>query len=60
MHFVVQRQRMVPGSPIVADPRVSVDDECVDPKLMQPRGNGEARLAAADHDDRRIATGIAT
>ena len=58
VHFVVQRQRMVALAPVVADALMPVDDQRVDAELMQPRGDRQSGLAAADHEHRRIAVGI--
>ncbi len=40
VHFVVQRQRMIALAPIVADPRLAVDDDHVDAELNQPGRDG--------------------
>ena len=58
LHLVVQRQRVVALAPVVADPRLAVDDQRVDLQLLQPRGDAQPGLAAADHQHGRVAVGI--
>ena len=58
VNFVVQRQRVIALAPIVADARVAIDDQRVDADLLQPRGDAEPGLAAADDQHRRIAVAI--
>ena len=57
LDLIVQRQGMVAHPPVVADPGIFIDDERIDAQLAQAGGHGEAVLAAADHQDRRIAVG---
>ena len=52
---VVQAERLVAVAPLVAGPRVPVDDDVVDAELAQPRTERDAALAAADDDDVRLA-----
>ena len=51
---VVQAERLVPVAPLVAGPRVLVDDEGRDAELAQPRAEGDAALAAADDQHVRL------
>src|SRR4029077_3686230 len=46
-------------APIVADALFAIDDQRVDVQLLQPRGDAQAGLAAADDEDRGVAVGIA-
>ena len=58
LHLIVQRQRVIALAPVVADPRLAVDDQGVDLQLLEARGDAQPGLAAADHQHRRIAVGI--
>ena len=58
LNLIMQRQRMVALAPIVADTLLAIDDQRIDVQLFQPRGDGKAGLAAADHEDGRVAVGI--
>ena len=59
MHFVVQRERVIPLAPVVADARLAVDDQRVHAQLAQPRGDRQAGLAGAHDQHGRIVIGIA-
>ena len=59
LHLVMQRQRMVALAPIVADALFAVDDQRIDVQLLQPRGDREPGLPAADDENSRIVFGIA-
>ncbi len=58
LHLVVQRQRVIAFAPVVADARLAVDDQRVDPQLLEARGDRKSGMAAADHQHDRIAVGI--
>src|SRR6266568_3811999 len=49
---------MIPRAPVVADACVAVDDQRVDAKLLQARGNRETGLSAADNEHGGIAVGV--
>src|SRR4029434_6106465 len=53
------RQRVVALAPVVADALFAIDDQRVDIQLLQPRGDREAGLAAADPEHGGSAVGIA-
>ncbi len=55
LHLVVQGQRVIPLAPIVADPRLAIDDQRVDVQLLQPRRDRKPGLAAADHQHGGVA-----
>ena len=48
---VVEAERLVAAAPLVAGPRVTVDDDGRDAELAQPRAQPDAALPAADDDD---------
>jgi hypothetical protein len=58
LHLVVQRQGMVALAPVVADALLAVDDQRIDPQLLQPRRDRQPRMTAADHQHVRIAAGV--
>jgi hypothetical protein len=58
LDLVVQGQRVIALAPIVADPRLAVDDQRVDLELLQPRGDRQPGLSAADHQHIGVAVGI--
>ncbi len=58
LDLVVQGQRVIALAPIVADPRLAVDDQRVDLELLQPRGDRKPGLSAADHQHIGVAVGI--
>ncbi len=60
VHLVVQRQRMITRTPVIADARVPVDDQRVHAELMQPCRNRQPGLSSADDDDRGVALGKGT
>lgn len=49
---------MIALAPIVADPRLAIDNQRVDLQLLQPRRNRQTGLAAADHQYGGIAFGV--
>src|SRR5262249_8975276 len=50
---------MIARAPVVADARVPVDNQRVDSKLVQARGDRQTALSAADDDHGGIVVGIA-
>jgi hypothetical protein len=58
LHLIMQRQRVVALAPVVADPGLPIDDQRIDPQLLQPRRDRKPGLAAADHQHIGIAIGI--
>jgi hypothetical protein len=54
LHLVVQGERVVALAPVVADARHAVDDQRVDPELVEAGGDRQPRLSAADDQHRGI------
>ena len=60
MDRVVQRQRMIPFPPAIADARPLLDHQRIDTELIEPRGDREPRLGGTDHEDRRLPIFVGT
>ena len=54
MHLIVQNQRVITVSPIVADATFAIDDQRIYAQLCQASSDREARLASTDDEDRGI------
>ena len=50
----MQRQRVITLAPAIADTRPLLNDQRVNPKLIEPGGDRQARLGPADHKNRRF------
>ena len=51
MHLIVQNQRVITVSPIVADATFAIDDQRIYAQLCQACSDREARLASTDDED---------
>ena len=58
LHLIMQRQRVVALAPVVADTGFAIDDQRIDPELLQSCGDRKACLAATDHQHIGLAVGI--
>jgi hypothetical protein len=55
LHRVMQRKGVIARPPVVPDPLVFVDDQCVDTERAEEGGGDKARLSRADDEHLRLA-----